>query len=96
MRLNVSRPVNFFSSWRNAAAPNSSEVIGLAILFVRATYLRILKIENVRQLVRSKNIRNHKSENENVKEKKKIIPSKTTEITELWMSSSEGLFPRKC
>jgi hypothetical protein len=37
-------------------AANSSEVIVLAVLFVRATCLRILQIENAKQLVRNKKL----------------------------------------
>jgi hypothetical protein len=36
------------------AAANSSEVIGLVVLFARGTCLRKLKAKNVKQLVRSK------------------------------------------
>jgi hypothetical protein len=43
-----------------------------------------------------KDMQYQRYENENVKEKKKVIHSKTEKIAKLQKASSEGSFPQKC
>jgi hypothetical protein len=62
--LGISSPIG-----KSPAAANSSEIIGLAVLFVRATYLRIMKTKNARQTVKRQNLRNRKHKDENFRRK---------------------------